>query len=241
MNRKKFIQQTGLAALSIPLSQSLLSSCAATTKLPQAVNVPNFLFSLQQQPLPYAYDALEPHIDAKTMEIHYSKHAAAYAKNATDAFAAEAKTKESLYSIMENIKNYSVKMRNNLGGHFNHEFFWQSLAAAYTSPSNNLISKLNTAFTSFDNFKTLFEQEALRRFGSGWVWLYQQDNQLKIGSTANQDNPIMAGIDNIQGKPILGLDVWEHAYYLKYQNKRADYAKAFWNIVNWQVVEQRLG
>jgi Fe-Mn family superoxide dismutase len=201
-------------------------------------------FSYTQQPLPYAYNALEPVIDAMTMEIHYSKHASAYAKNLADAVKAENvdTNKVSLTALMNNINKYSAKMRNNGGGHYNHEFFWKSMKAPSdaNAPGNKLSQSLIRDFGSEDAFKNQFADAAKNRFGSGWAWLVKSnEGKLIIGSTPNQDNPLM-NISELKGVPLLGLDVWEHAYYLKYQNRRADYITAWWKVVNWDNVEARL-
>ena len=177
-----------------------------------------------------------------TMEIHHTKHAAGYTKNLNDACMAEnvdIKTK-SIISLLESISKYSTKMRNNAGGHYNHELFWQLMKPAPASaPAGALADAINKSFGSLDNFKTAFSDAAKTRFGSGWAWLIvKADNSLAICSTPNQDNPLM-DIADTKGTPILGLDVWEHAYYLKYQNKRPDYINAWWNLVNWKFVEER--
>ncbi|MCX8472739.1 MAG: superoxide dismutase [Sediminibacterium sp.] len=191
-------------------------------------------------PLGLAYDALEPFFDARTMEIHYTKHHQAYVDNLNKAVAGSPAENYSLDTIVTNISAYSAAVRNNGGGDWNHTFFWQTLAAPGQQPSANFISKIESQFQSFDNFKSLFNQAGLTRFGSGWAWLLKQDNKLIISSTPNQDIPLM-DISEVKGTPIIGLDVWEHAYYLKYQNKRADYLAAFWNVVNWSKVDERLG
>lgn len=240
-NRREFLKNTGKAGLAAGLSLSILPALAkSNTK-----NYFNFAgdgTSFQQQPLPYTYTALEPVIDAMTMEIHYTKHAAAYAKNLGEACAAENVNMLSakLEDVLANISKYSTKMRNNGGGHYNHELFWKSMA---TPNSTTLQGKLKTAieqsFSSVDAFKTQFSDAGKNRFGSGWAWLVLgADKKLTIGSTPNQDNPLMDTSD-LKGFPVLGLDVWEHAYYLKYQNKRADYITAWWNAVNWDFISKR--
>ncbi|MGB3005982.1 MAG: superoxide dismutase [Chitinophagaceae bacterium] len=196
-----------------------------------------------QKPLPYSYAALEPIIDAMTMEIHYSKHAAAYAKNLADAVLAEKvdPAKETLQSVLAKISKYSAKMRNNGGGHYNHEFFWKSMKSPADSntPDSAIMKLLIRDFGSYEAFKTQFTDAGKNRFGSGWAWLVKtSDNKLIVGSTPNQDNPLM-DISDIKGTPLLGLDVWEHAYYLKYQNRRPDYINAWWNVVNWEIVQKR--
>jgi superoxide dismutase, Fe-Mn family len=194
-------------------------------------------------PLPYAKNALEPHIDAQTMEIHHDKHHAAYVTNVNKAIAGKADLEKK--SVEDLIRNLSAvpeeirgAVRNNGGGHANHTFFWKILAAnAGGAPTGKLADDIKATFGSFDAFKEKFEAAGLGRFGSGWAWLVVNNGKLEIVSTANQDNPIMGkAIAGAEGKPLLGCDVWEHAYYLKYQNRRADYLKAFWNVVNWAEV-----
>ena len=189
--------------------------------------------------LPYAYTALEPHIDAKTMEIHHSKHHNAYVTNLNAAIANTDTEKLSIEDICKNISKYPMPVRNNGGGHFNHSLFWSVMAPnAGGAPTGDLAAAINTAFTSFDKFKEEFNKAATTRFGSGWAWLSVHDNKLVVSSTPNQDNPLM-DVAEVKGTPILGLDVWEHAYYLNYQNRRPDYAAAFWNVVNWDEVARR--
>ena len=197
--------------------------------------------SFDQQPLGYAFNALEPSIDALTMDIHYNKHAGAYCKNVKEAATAEGvDLKKPIEEVLANISKYSVKMRNNAGGHFNHELFWKSLTPkAGTQPSEKLASAINKQFGSLEAFQKQFSDAAKARFGSGWAWLLvTSDKKLVISSTPNQDNPLM-DIAEVKGFPLVGLDVWEHAYYLKYQNKRADYIDGFWKILNWDFVSER--
>jgi superoxide dismutase, Fe-Mn family len=189
--------------------------------------------------LPYAYNALEPFIDAQTMEIHHSKHHQAYVTNLNKAVVGTPNEFTPLIDIVKNISKASIAVRNNGGGHWNHSFFWEILSPKSSTPSDKLLSMINRDFGSLEKMQSDFNSAATSRFGSGWAWLIVQDNKLKICSTPNQDNPLM-DIAEVKGTPILGLDVWEHAYYLKYQNKRADYIKAFWNIVNWDKVEKNL-
>ena len=232
-SRRQFIKQTGKASIamaSMPLMHTL-----GVLPINQEIN-------FQQIPLPYAYNALEPFIDAMTMEIHHTKHAAGYTKNLNDACVAEKvdiKT-TSITSLLASISKYSTKMRNNAGGHYNHELFWQSMQPAPASmPTGSLAKAIEKSFGTFADFQKAFSEAAKNRFGSGWAWLIiNEKKELAICSTANQDNPLM-DIAEIKGYPLLGLDVWEHAYYLKYQNKRADYINNWWNLVNWKFVEER--
>ena len=195
-----------------------------------------------QLPLPYAYDALEDIIDAKTTEIHYSKHAASYSKLLVEAVKeAGLAVTVTTESILEKISTYPTKMRNNAGGHYNHEMFWQSMRpkTANNQPSGKLAAAINSSFGSFNDFKLKFADAGTKRFGSGWAWLCVDGNKkLVISSTPNQDNPLM-DLSETKGFPVLGLDVWEHAYYLKYQNKRADYINNWWALVNWDYVAKR--
>lgn len=192
-----------------------------------------------QKPLPYAYNALEPYVDAQTMEIHYSKHHAAYVKNLNAAIVGTEAEKMTLTEIFANVSKLSPAIRNNAGGHFNHELFWTILTPEKnTKPSPNLEKAINETFGTLDALKEKLNTAAATRFGSGWAWLYVDTNgKLAISSTANQDNPLMDIAEN-KGIPILGIDVWEHAYYLKYQNKRTDYLAAIWNIINWNEVSK---
>jgi Fe-Mn family superoxide dismutase len=194
-------------------------------------------FELPQ--LPYAYNALEPHIDAQTMEIHHSKHHQAYVTNVSAAIAGSDTEKLSIEEICKNISKYPMPIRNNGGGHYNHSLFWSIMAPnAGGEPSGDLAAAINNAFGSFAEFKTLFSTAGATRFGSGWAWLIVADGKLAVCSTPNQDNPLM-DIAEVKGTPILAMDVWEHAYYLKYQNKRPDYIAAFWSVVNWAEVSKR--
>jgi Fe-Mn family superoxide dismutase len=188
--------------------------------------------------LAYSYAALEPHIDARTMEIHYSKHHQAYVTNLNNAIAGTDAEKLSIEDICKSISKYPVAVRNNGGGHYNHSLFWTLMAPnAGGEPTGEVASAINAAFGSFEEFKKLFATAGTGRFGSGWAWLVKKDGKLVISSTPNQDNPLM-DIAEVKGTPILGLDVWEHAYYLHYQNRRPDYITAFWNVVNWSEVSK---
>lgn len=189
--------------------------------------------------LPYASDALEPHFDKQTMEIHHGKHHQAYVDNLNKAIAGTENENKSLEELVAKAGAISPAVRNNGGGHWNHSFFWESLAPnAGGAPSGALADAINSAFGSFDAFKEKFNAAGVSRFGSGWAWLIQKDGKLEVSSTPNQDNPLM-DVAEAKGTPILGVDVWEHAYYLKYQNRRAEYLAAFWNVVNWDAVSKR--
>ena len=186
--------------------------------------------------LPYAHNALEPHIDEKTMEIHHGKHHQAYVNNLNNAVKRNPAEGVSLNDLIHNISKYSPAIRNNGGGHWNHSFFWGIMGPnAGGQPTGALMDAIVASFGSFDAMKEQFNSAATTRFGSGWAWLIVHDHKLAITSTPNQDNPLM-DIAEVKGTPILGLDVWEHAYYLHYQNRRPDYIGAFWNVVNWSAV-----
>ncbi|HQW44532.1 MAG: superoxide dismutase [Chitinophagaceae bacterium] len=190
-------------------------------------------------PLPYAHDALEPHIDTLTMQIHHGKHHQAYVDNLNKAVAGTPNENKSLEELVAAAGTISPAVRNNGGGHWNHTFFWESLAPnTGGAPSGKLADAINQTFGSFDEFKTKFAAAGVGRFGSGWAWLLIHEGKLTISSTPNQDNPLM-DVAEIKGTPILGVDVWEHAYYLKYQNKRPDYLTAIWNVINWNKVAER--
>ncbi|CAN5203904.1 superoxide dismutase [soil metagenome] len=243
-SRRKFLTTSARGVLVTTLAAGALSETlqSCSTSRTAYTFSDNFKTGFQQKPLPYAYNALENVIDATTMEIHYTKHAAGYAKNLADAAKAEGVAENvSVENILSNINKYSEKMRNNAGGHYNHEMFWQCMRPkqADNKPSGDLLAAIERNFTSFENFKTQFSDAGKNRFGSGWAWLVlSADKSLKIGSTPNQDNPLMP-VSSIKGLPLLGLDVWEHAYYLKYQNKRPDYISNWWNVVNWEYVAAR--
>jgi superoxide dismutase len=193
-----------------------------------------------QKALPYAYNALEPFIDAQTMEIHYSKHHAAYVKNLNAALTGTAAEKLSINEIFAKVSTLSPAVRNNAGGHFNHELFWSVLTPEKnTKMSTELENAINDTFGSLDKLKEKLNAAGASRFGSGWAWLVMtREGKLVVTSTANQDNPLM-DVAEVKGTPIFGIDVWEHAYYLKYQNKRADYLSALWNVVNWTEISNR--
>ena len=189
-------------------------------------------------PLHYAADALEPHLDAQTMTIHHDRHHQTYVTNLNNAVAGTELEGKTLEDLLKNVGQLPVAVRNNGGGHWNHTFFWNILSpSGGGAPKGDLAAAIDTKFGSFDAFKDEFKKAAAARFGSGWAWLIVgEDGELAISSTPNQDNPLM-DVAEKKGKVILGLDVWEHAYYLKYQNKRPDYVDAFWNVVSWDVAE----
>lgn len=189
--------------------------------------------------LPYAHNALEPHIDELTMKIHHGKHHQAYVDNLNKAIAGTPNENKSLEELVAAAGTISPAVRNNGGGHWNHSFFWESLAPnAGGAPTGTLGDAINAAFGSFDAFKEKFNAAGATRFGSGWAWLLVKDGKLEVSSTPNQDNPLM-DVAEVKGAPLLGVDVWEHAYYLKYQNRRPEYLAAFWNVVNWNKVAER--
>lgn len=235
--RKSFLKTSAILAAGATLYNSQVR--AAVNTINQLTN--DGLFSLPK--LPYAYNALEPFIDAQTMEIHHSKHHQAYVNNLNAAIQKEISLKgKSVEELLANVsklpESVRTAIRNNGGGHWNHAFFWQLLKTG-TKPSEKVNLVINKNFGSMEEFKKQFEKVAMGQFGSGWAWLIKQGDKLVVTSTQNQDNPLM-DVNTVKGTPIIGLDVWEHAYYLKYQNKRADYTQAFWNILNWEKVEQLL-
>ncbi len=190
--------------------------------------------------LEYDYAALEPHIDARTMEIHHTKHHQAYVTNLNNAVAGTEWENKGLEEILANISKLPAAVRNNGGGHYNHSLFWKWMAPnGGGQPGGKVLEALNATFGSFDKFKELFAAAGMTRFGSGWAWLVKTGDGLKITSTPNQDNPLM-DLAEVKGIPVLGVDVWEHAYYLKYQNRRNEYLAAFWNVVNWDEVARKL-
>lgn len=188
--------------------------------------------------LPYAFNALEPHIDAMTMEIHHDRHHNAYVTNLNKALEGTDGENLSLEDLMANISKYPMAVRNNGGGHYNHSLFWEILGPNGGSPSGKLDDAINSAFGSLDALKEKMNAAGTTRFGSGWAWLIVKDGKLDVCSTPNQDNPLM-DIAEVKGTPVLGIDLWEHAYYLKYQNKRPDYLGAIWNVINWEAVAAR--
>ncbi len=242
-SRRDFLKQGLLGGASL----ITLSKAIGQINLTHANETEETAFSLPS--LPYAYNALEPFIDEATMKLHHTKHHQAYIDKLNAALKSENVSGISIEDICKNVSKYSAIVRNNGGGHYNHSLFWKCMKpnkGTVLSPtsSNELPEKIKasilSAFDSFENFKIKFSDTALKVFGSGWAWLVMtKDGKLEIGSTPNQDNPLM-DISKFKGQPLLGLDVWEHAYYLKYQNKRVEYVSNWWNIVNWTEVEQRL-
>jgi Fe-Mn family superoxide dismutase len=199
----------------------------------------NYIMAFTLPALPYAHEALEPHIDTLTMQIHHGKHHQAYVDNLNKAIAGTEHENKTIEELVAAAGSISPAVRNNGGGHWNHTFFWESLAPnAGGAPTGELAEAINAAFGSFDEFKTKFATAGATRFGSGWAWLIVKEGKLEVSSTPNQDNPLM-DVAEVKGTPILGVDVWEHAYYLKYQNKRPDYLAAIWNTVNWTKVAER--
>lgn len=240
-SRRKFLGNTAKAGLAFGSLSALPSFLTAAQMDDHGKIFSPEKTGFEQTPLPYSYSDLEPVIDAQTMELHYSKHAAGYAKNLQDAAKAEnISTSRSVEEILANVSKYPTKVRNNGGGHYNHELFWKSMKPnGAGKPSGKLLSAIERDFGSFDKFKEKFGEAAKTRFGSGWAWLVaDKQHKLSIGSTPNQDNPLM-DVSDLKGFPLLGLDVWEHAYYLKYQNKRAEYVDSWWKIVNWDFVAGR--
>jgi Fe-Mn family superoxide dismutase len=236
MKRSKFLQNT-FAILGTGIALPSFAKLNNKGTSLEETSLENAPFSLPT--LSYSYSALEPNIDALTMEIHHSRHHKAYVDNLNKAITGSDMASSSLEELLKNISKAPVSVRNNGGGHWNHSFFWKVIGPANGSkPSQALADQIVKDFGSLDNLKTEFNKVAMGRFGSGWAWLVLKEGKLTIGSTANQDNPLM-DVSDLKGKPILALDVWEHAYYLKYQNKRVDYVNAFWNVINWDFVSSQ--
>ena len=233
MNRTDFLRTLAGSALTVG---ALAEQSLAKTSNNILVETAPF----KQAPLPYDFGALEPSIDKLTMEIHYGKHHAAYVKNLNDAVKGTEWEKKSLEDIIQSISKAPAAIRNNGGGHWNHTFFWEVMGPKKTAaPTGAVADAINAQFGSFDKFKEEFGKAATTRFGSGWAWLVAKGGKLAVGSTPNQDNPLM-DVSDFKGTPILGIDVWEHAYNLHYQNTRPDYVKAFWDVVNWEKVAENL-
>ncbi|RQP18047.1 superoxide dismutase [Parapedobacter defluvii] len=248
-NRRKFLRTTigfsaatvATTALGVNPLNTLVSCSSPNSSGKSSGESSGAPLEFSQEPLGYEYNALEPHIDARTMEIHYTKHHTAYITNVNDAIKEEGITYSTPEELFANISKVSAKARNNGGGAWNHTFFWKSLRAPAdgNAPAGALMDAINGAFGSFDQFKEQFAAAGAGRFGSGWAWLVSDNGTLKIGSTPNQDNPLMDDAE-LKGKPLLGLDVWEHAYYLHYQNRRPEYITNWWNVVNWDFVAEQL-
>jgi Fe-Mn family superoxide dismutase len=233
MKRRNFLVNTSKATAATLITIPFISNeVFAATECKNA-------FEFEQIPLPYAFDALEPQIDKETMTIHYTKHHSAYVKNVNEAIVEEKINEKNALSLMGNIDKYSTKVRNNAGGAWNHNFFWQCMNPNGSEMPSKVSDAILANFGSMDAFKEQFSKAAATRFGSGWAWLVKDGNSLKIGSTPNQDNPLM-NISDFKGKPLLGLDVWEHAYYLHYQNRRGDYIKNWFDVVNWDFVAKQM-
>lgn len=195
--------------------------------------------AFQLPDLPYSFDALEPHIDARTMEIHHDKHHAGYTNNLNNAIAGSELEGKTIEQILANVSKHSTAVRNNGGGYYNHNLFWEVMSPNGGQINGPIADAINRDFGSYENFKKQFSDAAATRFGSGWAWLVKDSSgKLAIGSTPNQDNPLM-DLSDFKGTPVLGLDVWEHAYYLNYQNRRPDYISAFFNVINWDEVNKR--
>jgi superoxide dismutase, Fe-Mn family len=240
MNRKDFLKNSMVAGLGTIAGGSVLNSISGCVTPKGALVNDNFInnyVNLTQKPLGYSYDALEPYIDKVTMELHHDKHAAAYLKNAMDGMSAEGKDK-TIGEVLGNITKYGARLRNHLGGHVNHELFWQWMSPNKTELKGSLKLAIEKRFTNYETFEKFFITSATSQFGSGWAWLtVGKFGALSVMNTPNQDNPLMNVVEK-RTIPILGIDVWEHAYYLKYQNKRLDYVKAFLNVVNWDRVQE---
>ena len=239
MDKREFIKLAGLAGVAALSNPTGILAAAPAGKSPTTPGTgPKAPFELP--PLPYATNALEPNIDKMTMEIHHDKHHGAYVKNLNDAVTGTAFASLTLEEILNKVTEKEKAIRNNAGGHYNHSLFWTLLSAEKTTPSDKLKTAINSAFGSFDAFQLKFNDAAKGVFGSGWAWLIvTPEKKLTVISTPNQDNPLMHQIVKDRGIPVLGLDVWEHAYYLKYQNRRPEYIGAFWNVVNWKEVEKQ--
>ncbi len=228
MNRKEFLNTVTGGAIALGFAGTAVR-CTPGSAVREVA-------PFTQKELPYDFGALEPHFDRETMEIHYTKHHTAYINNLNKALEGTELANKTLEELLKTAGEVPVGVRNNAGGHWNHTFFWEILGPGKGgAPAGKLADAINGQFGSFDAFKEAFSKAGMGRFGSGWAWLAANGKTLEIGSTPNQDNPLM-DVAEIKGTPVLGLDVWEHAYYLKYQNKRADFISAFWNVVDWDKV-----
>jgi Fe-Mn family superoxide dismutase len=234
MQRRKFIYALG----AIPAVSVLGKVENQLSNINKHIRSTNTMGKFELPQLPYAYDALEPYIDKMTMEIHHTKHHNAYVTNLNKAIEGTENEGKSLIEMFSNMSKLPAAVRNNGGGHWNHSLFWTLMKQnGGGKPNGKIAEAIDSNFGSFDEFKTKFSTAAATRFGSGWAWLIVQDGKLVVSSTPNQDNPLM-DVADVKGTPILGLDVWEHAYYLKYQNKRPDYIENWWNVVNWDKVNE---
>ncbi len=234
MQRRKFL----FALSSIPAVSVLGKVENQINKINKYIRSNSKMAKFELPQLPYSYDALEPYIDKMTMEIHYTKHHNAYVTNLNKAIEGTENEGKSLEEMFSTISKLPVAVRNNGGGHWNHSLFWTLMKQnGGGNPTGKIADAINSEFGSFNEFKTKFNNSAATRFGSGWAWLLVQDGKLVVSSTPNQDNPLM-DVAEVKGLPILGLDVWEHAYYLKYQNRRPEYIENWWNVVNWDKVNE---
>ena len=235
MERRKFFKAVGLLTAAAYVSPKVFGKDQPQVKTSSIEGIPPTEFP----PLPFAYNALEPYFDARTMEIHYDKHHRAYYTNFMNAVKGTPLEGKALSEIFAGVSKQTDAVRNNAGGYYNHLFFWKNLGAGSAGPGADLSAAITKSFGSLDKFKEVFNTAAKTRFGSGWAWLYLgTDKKLAIASSPNQDNPLM-DLSTFKGIPLLALDVWEHAYYLKYQNRRPEYIDAFWNVVNWEEVNMR--
>jgi Fe-Mn family superoxide dismutase len=252
-SRRDFLKKSAALVLGTLTASSILNNAFASGNFPAASMLPPDGSKYTLPALPYGYDALEPYIDKLTMEIHHSKHHQAYVDNMNKALldpavASVLGSPQTFENIFDKVSKLPAALRNNAGGHYNHSLFWSLMAPAQklsapNAPNGKLAEAINNSFGSFDEFKKQFSDAAMKRFGSGWAWLVKtKEGKLQITSTANQDNPLM-NLDSVEvkGTPLLALDVWEHAYYLKNQNRRKDYIDAWWNVVNWETAESLFG
>jgi len=235
LKRRNFLSSVGL----ISLAGGLKKVEGITNKINQTIIGSKIMSKFELAPLPYAFNALEPYIDARTMEIHHDKHHAAYVNNLNKALEGSALEGKSLEDLFKSVSSAPAAVRNNGGGVYNHNLFWEIMGPGKGgTPTGPLADAIKSNFESFDKFKELFSNAAATRFGSGWAWLVASGGKLVVSSSPNQDNPLM-DISEVKGYPLLCLDVWEHAYYLHYQNRRPDYISSWWNVVNWDAVAAR--
>lgn len=247
MKKRAFLKTSAILTMGAVLSPLVSCENNPQEKQPETTTTdssPQKITVFELPALPYAFDALEPHIDAKTMEIHHGKHHAGYTKKFNKALESSSWAGKTLTEIFAGIQDNEADLglRNNGGGYYNHKLFWEVIGPNKGGePTGELAQAITQTFGSFENFSNAFKEAAKTRFGSGWAWLIKgEDGKLAVTDTANQDNPLMSNIATTKGSPILGLDVWEHAYYLNYQNRRSDYINAFFNLINWDAVAQNL-